>query len=179
MAAQTPLRIVDREETAAPVLPVPIPLILARAGYEHLTSRERATTSAVATREALLQRLEIVGALSPDSPLSFLVINVQSIGMLQEDGDAAAVLEAIARNIVAEIGPLDLAGRYTASSFGVILQGKGSRATAALAAKLQYSLNRLPEAHHPVHVDVFAATGTGANATVLPTAAGDDLPEIG
>jgi GGDEF domain-containing protein len=133
----------------------------------------------VATREALLQRLEIVGALSPESPLSFLVADVEGMAKLREDGDAATALEAISRSIVAEIGPLDLAGRYTASSFGVILQGKGSRATSALAAKLQYSLNRLPELVHPMRVDVFAATGTGANATVLPIAAGDDLPDIG
>ena len=178
MAASTLLRLVDPAETA-PALPVPIPLIPARAGYEHLTSRERATTPAVATREALLQRLEIVGALSPDAPLSFLVVHVYGMGMLDDPDDATRALDAITRFIVGEIGPLDLAGRFSASSFGVILQGKGARATAALSAKLQYNINRLPEVQHPIRVDVYAATGTGSNASVLPTAAGDSLPEIG
>jgi hypothetical protein len=178
MAATTLLRIIDPGDTT-PVLPVPIPLIPARAGYEHLTSRERATTPAVATREALLQRLAIVGDLSPDAPLSFLVIHVHGMGLLEDPEDASRALEAITHFVVGEIGPLDLAGRFSASSFGVILQGKGTRATSALAAKLQFTLNRLDEVRHPIRVDVYAATGTGSNASVLPAAAGNSLPEIG
>ena len=178
MTAPTLLRVVA-PESAEPVLRIPIPLIPARAGYEHLTSRERATTPAVATREALLNRLEIAGQLSPTAPLSFLVVHICGMGQLGDLGVAERALEKIMRFITSEIGPLDLAGRYTANSFGIILQGRGVQATAALAARFQYTLNRLDEVPHPVRVDVYAATGTGLNAETLPVAAGDALPEIG
>src|SRR5690606_26204920 len=57
----------------------PIPLIPARAGYEHLTARERLEIPAAASREALIQRLEAVGELAPDAPLSFLVVTIHGL----------------------------------------------------------------------------------------------------
>lgn len=86
---------------------------------------------------------------------------------------------AISHALSLQLSPLDLAGRYGGTAFGVILQGRGARSAGMVAARLQHQLNRLPEVIHPVHVDVYAATGTGACAAALPVAAAESLVDAG
>jgi GGDEF domain-containing protein len=157
----------------------PIPMVPAAAGYEHFNQRDRITCGGVASREALLQRLETIGALAPAAPLSFLVVHVGGLGLLADPETGPSALSAVARQVAELTGPLDLAGRYGASGIGIVLQGKGARQAAAVAARLQWCLDRLPEVRRPLFVEVFAASGTGENAPVLPKAAGDSLPDAG
>jgi GGDEF domain-containing protein len=154
-------------------------MVPAAAGYEHFTQRERIASGGVASREALLQRLEAVGALAPAAPLSFLVVHIGGLGYLDDPDAGPRALGAVARKVAEITGPFDLAGRFGASGIGVVLQGRGPRQTAAIAARLQWCLERLAEVRRPLSVDVFAASGTGENAPLLPRAAGESLPDAG
>jgi hypothetical protein len=177
MSANSTLQLLRFGEARAPI--APIPMVPACPGYEHVSQRERIASGAVAGREVLMQRLEALGTMAPDAPLSFLVVHVGGLGYLH-DGDAGPrALAAIARRIAELTGPLDLAGRYGAAGIGIVLQGRGSRATSELAARLQWSLQHLPEVVRPLRIDVYAASGTGANAATLPIAAGESLPDVG
>jgi GGDEF domain-containing protein len=117
--------------------------------------------------------------LAPDAPLSFLVVHIAGLGYLHDGEAGPLALAAISRRIAELTGPLDLAGRYGAAGIGIVLQGRGSRATSALAARLQWSLQHLPEVAHPLYIEVYAASGTGANAATLPIAASESLPDVG
>jgi hypothetical protein len=177
MSAITSLRILHSGDPARPM--APIPMVPAAPGYEHLTQRERIVAKGVASREALLERLETIGDLAPEAPLSFLMIHIGGLGYLDNPDEGQLALAAITTKIAEVTGPLDLAGRYGASGIGVVLQGKGPRQTAAVAARLQWSLDRLPEMQRPLFGEVYAASGTGANAPALPAAACDSLPDVG
>jgi GGDEF domain-containing protein len=177
MSANSTLQLLRNGEARAPI--APIPMVPTCPGYEHLSQRERAASGAVAGREVLLQRLEALGDLAPDAPLSFLVVHIAGLGYLHDGEAGPLALAAISRRIAELTGPLDLAGRYGAAGIGIVLQGRGSRATSALAARLQWSLQHLPEVAHPLYIEVYAASGTGANAATLPIAAAESLPDVG
>jgi GGDEF domain-containing protein len=104
-------------------------------------------STGVATRNALLDRLEAMGQLAPNAPLSF-----------------AERLRELTRGT-------DIVGRLTGTTFGIALQGTGVTAAGAVAARLTHHLNRLAELGPAVCVTVSAATGIGLNAETLPVAA--------
>lgn len=71
-------------------------------------------------------------------------------------------------------------GRFTGASFGIVLQGTGATAAAAVAARLGWRLNQLVAGFRaPVQVAVYAATGTGLNAETLPVAAIETCEDCG
>lgn len=158
---------------------MPFPMIPASPGYEHLTHRERLDVPAVAGRDVLLQRLQALGELAPDAPLSFLVVHIGGLGQLRDAESGVGALAAIVNQIAELTGPLDMAGRIGPAEIGIVLQGRGTYAAAALASRLKWCLQRLPELARPLYVEVYAATGTGQNATMLPRAAADSLPDVG
>jgi len=122
----------------------------------------------VATRHALLDRLEAMGQLAPNAPLSFVVVKVAGLNR----GDTKA-LKTIARRLRELTRGTDVVGRLTGTTFGIALQGTGVTAAGAVAARLTHHLNRLAELPPSVCVTVSAATGTGQNADTLPVAAMD------
>ncbi|MCZ2111890.1 MAG: GGDEF domain-containing protein [Dehalococcoidia bacterium] len=146
------------------------------------TTGERYTTDkfGLMPREALIERLAIVGDLAPDSPLSFVVVKVFGLGDLNHELGWRAcetVLGAVAAELRELIRATDVIGRMSGSTFGVVLQGTGATAAAAVEARLNYRLNRLPGLLRPASVVVSAATGTGINADALPVAAMDSFDE--
>ncbi len=126
-------------------------------------------TTGVATRKALLDRIEAIGAIAPNAPLSFLVVKVAGCkGVEGEDQ-----LRLIASRISELTRGVDVVGRLTGTSFGIALQGAGYTAAGAVAARLTHHLNRLAELSPSICITVSAATGTGVNAETLPHAAMD------
>jgi PleD family two-component response regulator len=129
----------------------------------------------VMSRAQLLERLDTVGSLAPSAPLSFLVIRVDGIDTSARRR-ADDVLRSVANRTRELIRSTDYLGRFDDGVFGVVLQGTGATAASAVAARLTHHLEQdvatqLPDAS----VSVYAATGIGANATVLPWAAMDSL----
>jgi GGDEF domain-containing protein len=123
----------------------------------------------VATRNALLDRLEDMGRLAPTAPLSFVVVKVA--GLKVAEGEAT--LRAVAARVQELTRATDIVGRLTGTTFGVALQGTGVTAAGAVAARLTHHLNRIAELHPAVCITVSAATGVGLNAETLPVAAMD------
>jgi len=138
----------------------------------------RDTLCDVASRRGLLDRLELVGRIAPTAPLSFIVIQVDGLAELNElagrdAGDTA--LRAVADEARSMTRATDLVGHLTGSAFGIVLQGTGATAAAAVAARLGFHLAQLAVMSAPVAVRVSAATGTGVNAETLPLAAMDSF----
>ena len=123
----------------------------------------------VATRTALLERLDAMGQLAPRAPLSFLVVKVS--GLASRDGEAA--LKAVAARIRQLTRATDTVGRLTGTAFGIALQGTGATAAGAVAARLTHHLNRLADLSPSICITVSAASGTGVNADTLHVAAMD------
>lgn len=136
---------------------------------EVLPASEQDPGTGVTTRRALMERLSMMGDLAPRAPLSFLVVHVEAAG---SDDDAAASPYAPVATRVRELTrATDCVGRLREDCFGVVLQGTGVTAAGAVAARLSHHLNRLAEITPRYAVSVSAATGTGANALTLPSAA--------
>ncbi len=134
----------------------------------------------VASQRGLLDRLELVGGIAPSAPLSFVVVKVDGMRELnavcgREAGDT--VLCAIADEIHSITRPTDLVGRLSGTAFGVVLQGAGATAAAAVQARLAYRLGRLPQVIGSVDVRVSAATGIGCQFGLLPVAAMDSFED--
>lgn len=121
----------------------------------------------VATRQALLDRLEAMGQLAPNAPLSFVVVKVSGLGR----GAGEAPLRKIASRVKDLTRGTDMVGRLTGTTFGIALQSTGVTAAGAVAARLTHHLNRISELNPAICVTVSAATGTGLNADTLPVAA--------
>ncbi len=143
-------------------------------------SFERDPLCQVATRRALFEHLERVGALAPSSPLSLVVVKVNGLAALNRDegwrrGDD--LLEQIAGRIRSFTRTTDVVGRLTGSSFGLVLQGTGATAAGAVASRLAFQLHRPSIVPPPAGVTVSVATGSGINAETLPMAALDSLGE--
>lgn len=121
----------------------------------------------VASREELLDRLDAVGELAPDAPLSFLVVKV--VGACHGDHDDQ--LRRIANRVADLVRGTDLVGRMNGHTFGIVLQGTGVVAAGAVAARLTHHLNRIADLSPSLCITVAAATGTGINAGTLAVAA--------
>ena len=136
----------------------------------------------VASQRGLLDRLELVGEIAPTAPLSFVVIKIDGLPALNEiagweAGDS--VLCSIADEVRSITRPTDLVGRLSGTTFGLVLQGTGATAAAAVQARLNFRLSRLPVLTPPLGIRVSAATGTGMNANILPVAAMDSFEDAG
>lgn len=134
-----------------------------------LPAYETDNATGVATRQALLERLEDMGRLAPRAPLSFLVVKVSGI----PQADADDPLKHVATRTRELIRATDIVGRLTGTTFGIALQGTGVTAAGAVAARLTHHLNRIAELSPSICITVSAATGTGVNAETLPIAAMD------
>ena len=76
-------------------------------------------STGVATRQALLDRLETMGQLAPAAPLSFLVVKVAGIAHCEGDEP----LRKVAGRVRELVRATDVVGRLTGTSFGIALQG--------------------------------------------------------
>ena len=151
-----------RQEAQAKVLSVPA------------WNRDLAT--GVASRQALLDRLAVVGELGPRAPLSFVAVRLED-----DDGLSEETVESLEKAVAARLTELtrvtDVVGRLQERAFGIVLQGTGATAAGAVASRLSHHLNRLAELPRTTSVIVSAATGTGVNAHALVIAAMDSLEE--
>lgn len=130
--------------------------------------------AAILSHEGLLERVMTVGELGQEAPLSVVAVRLAGLSVLQERRGWTAcegVVQAVSTELRTLVRATDSVGRINAGTFGVVLQGCGATAACAVAARLTYRLNRLPEIIHAIRVDVSAATGTGVNADVLVEAA--------
>jgi diguanylate cyclase (GGDEF)-like protein len=147
---------------------------IAPARFERSVDQDR--LCGVATRHALIERLETLSALSPNAPLSFVLIKVHGLAdtnRLEGFQAGDAVLKDVATTVKALVRATDMIGRFTSSSFGVVLQGAGATAAGAVAARFDHHLNF--SGPNRVTIAVSVATGRGLNATALPLAAVDSL----
>jgi GGDEF domain-containing protein len=156
--------------------PAYLRLIGTNAAFEHerrvptpIRNLDIDAPTGVATRQALLTKVEAIGEIAPTAPLSFLVVKVAGLG----SGESDDQLRAVASKIGELTRGVDVVGRLTGTSFGIALQGAGFTAAGAVAARLTHRLNRLAELSPSVCITVSAATGTGVNAETLPIAAMD------
>jgi diguanylate cyclase (GGDEF)-like protein len=146
------------------------------------SSGQRDPLTGVATRQSLLEQVEIIGQLAPAAPLSFVVVRLDGLESLNRLGGWRAgdeALRTVARAIQELSRATDMVGRLSGSSFGVILQGTGATAAGAVAERLAHHIQRLPTVARPVEAAVSVATGTGINADTLPVAAIDSLLNCG
>lgn len=165
-----------------PAVDMSDPRPTAPARFERSVDQDR--LCAVATRHALMERLETLAAVSPNAPLSFVLIKVHGLTETNriagfQAGDT--VLKDVATKVKAFVRATDMIGRFTSSSFGVVLQGAGATAASAVAARFEHHLNGNGMGNGPgrVTVTVSVATGRGLNATTLPLAAVDSLAGAG
>jgi diguanylate cyclase (GGDEF)-like protein len=136
----------------------------------------------VATRQVLLERLDTLGELAPQAPLSFLVVKLHGLAAINHElgfqaGDAA--LRDVAECVSRLTRATDMVGRLAGSTFGVVLQSTGATAAGAVTARLAHHLGQLPSRGRQLRVTVCAATGTGINAAMLPHAATDSFGDCG
>ncbi len=132
----------------------------------------------IPTRQSLIEKLETLGDLSPNSPLSFILVRVEGLGEVnRQEGFAEgdAVLRRVADMLTTLTRPTDFIGRFTSASFGVVLQGAGATAASAAAARLEHHLRQVTASPSPITISVSAATGRGLHCAILPLAAADSL----
>ncbi len=153
------------------------PAELAASAREAASAPSREPRAMVVARHQLLERLDLVGELAPNAPLSFLIVKVNGLESIRDRGcglSRASVMSAVARRVRELTRATDHVGRFTATSVGVVLQGTGASAASAVAARLTFHLGHGLAAVAPgLEVSVHAATGTGVNADMLPVAALD------
>ncbi len=128
----------------------------------------------VVSRRELLERAESIGNLAPDASLSFVAVRLRLAGAEPHAPLDAATEAAIGSHILRMTRPTDTVGRLGPRAYGIVLQGTGQVAAAAVAARLAHHLNQLVAARlSGVVADVYTATGTGVNAKMLPVAAAE------
>ena len=153
------------------------PRPLARDAYDgppRITSISERLAAGIMDEDALLDRLDLIGLLAPDAPLSFLAIEVDSADPATSEGQE--LLSLVAHHARTSVRATDVVGRLGDAGFGVILQGSSDRRAATTAARLQHILGRLAIPYPGVSIVVSAASGLGVNALVLPEAAVASLP---
>ncbi len=160
----------------------PAPLAIARhREFDRFGGAHRDGLCDVATREDLLNRLDTVGDLAPLAPLSFVAVKVVGLRELNRErghskGDE--VLRIVADTVVRWTRATDMVGRISGNEFGVVLQGTAAAGADAVAARLGFHLAQALAAYPMVRCEAAAATGTGANATLLATVALDPLEHL-
>ncbi len=150
--------------------------------HEVLKPAQRDPLCGVATRQALLERLETIGSLAPAAALSFALVKVGGIAAINRtDGIHAGdgVLRTVSQLISRYSRATDAVGRLTGTSFGIVLQGTGPTGASALAARLSFYLGQLSLDDRRFTTRVTVASGKGLNADTLPVAAFDSLDDCG
>jgi GGDEF domain-containing protein len=133
----------------------------------------------VLDRRGLLESVERLGKIAPEAPLSFLIVIVDGLDAIGEV-EADLTMRLVAGRLRSLTRATDAVGKLSGSAFGVLLQGTGSTAAGAVAARLSYHVgNVLRGIHAELGVRVTAATGTGVNWPTLPVAAAESLPDAG
>ncbi|GIW12947.1 MAG: hypothetical protein KatS3mg062_0386 [Tepidiforma sp.] len=138
------------------------------AGSGHRSARR------LLSRVDLMHHLDAVAELAPSAPLSFLVVRVSGLEELEEArGDVGVrfVCRGVGDALIEFCRGTDIAGELGPGEFGVILQGSGTTAAAATAARLTHHLNRLAFLPGVCSVLVGAATGKGSHGRRLAWAA--------
>jgi GGDEF domain-containing protein len=170
-------RIPDAREEVPPMEAARFP------AYLRLVARQddgEATAAGAPARRRLLSRVELMQALdampvlAPRAPLSFLAVKVDGIDAVEaERGDIGVRL--VSRGVGEALARLcrgtDIPGELDPGTFGVLLQGSGATAAAAVAARLTHHLNRLAFLPGTCAISVGAATGTGSHGRRLARAA--------
>lgn len=134
----------------------------------------------VSSRGQLFERLETIGALGPGAPLSFVVVRLEGFGDSAQRTARDAAMRTAAARTRELVRSTDCVGRLGNEALGVVLQGTGATAAAAVAARLTYHLDRaLAGDGSEARAVVSAATGLGVNAGMLPVAAMDSLGDCG
>lgn len=135
----------------------------------------------LASHEELISRLELLEALAPSAPLSFLLVRLDGIAMSRTADTQTQRDQLIARAsgvVSAQVRATDLVGRLSGDSLGIILQGTGTAGAATVAARLSFRLRQELRAWFPgVGVRVYAASGRGMNAATLAMAVLDGQEE--
>ena len=131
----------------------------------------------LASEAELRDRLDLLGELAPAGPLSFIAINIYGLAELKPDDwrTPAHVVDAVGREALGVVRATDLLGRLSSASYGLVLQGAAGARAAAAVDELSEVLRELPVGEAPIEIVVSAATGTGANADLLPRAAVESL----
>jgi GGDEF domain-containing protein len=160
-------------------LPANLILLRPRTGFRGTARAPETQVAPILSRRGLLERLDTIGELAPNSPLSFLLVRIDGIDAGAAEGlTERQVMGMMGMRILGLTRPTDSMGEYSASSFGIVLQGTGATAASAVAARLTFHLNNLGEALAPgTNARVYVATGLGMNAETLPIAAIDSLDE--
>jgi len=88
------------------------------------------------------------------------------------------VVQSLAVRAQEFLRPTDALGAWTGTSLGVVLQGSGPAAASAVASRLAFHMNQhLAQETPGYQVAVYAASGRGFNASVLPEAALESLDD--
>jgi GGDEF domain-containing protein len=133
--------------------------------------------TAVLDAADLEDTIERIGSLAPNAPLSFLVVRVDDLTPLGGD-EAQLLMRLVSGRLRSLVRATDMVGRMGSASFGVLLQGTGTTAAGAVAARLSHHLSQVVRAaNSALSVRVSAATGTGVNWNTLPVAACEGLPD--
>ncbi|MFN0146783.1 MAG: hypothetical protein ACKVT1_09745 [Dehalococcoidia bacterium] len=160
-------------------LPANLTLLRPRNGFRgHVRQRPTALAPIVSRRE-LLERLETIGELAPHAPLSFLLVRVEGLDEVSATPfSPRQIMGMIGMRIIALTRPTDTVGEYAGNSFGIVLQGAGATAAAAVASRVSFHLAQLRDGLGiETKALVYAATGNGLNAELLPVAAIDSLDD--
>jgi GGDEF domain-containing protein len=126
------------------------------------------------SRVELLRHLDAQVDLAPRAPLSLLAVRVTGLDdVLEERGEVGVrfVSRGVGEALLGLCRGTDLPGEMGEGTFGVVLQGSGTTAAAAAAARVQHHLNRLAFLPAGCAVLVGAATGTGSHGRRLAWAA--------
>lgn len=174
------LTLLQSSRTHARHAAAPIQLPRHRA-YDRFGGASRDALCDVATRDALLDRLDQVGELAPMAPLSFVAVKVVGLGELNRErghskGDT--LLRLVAEIITKATRATDMVGRISGNEFGVVLQGTGATGADAVAARLSFHLSQALAAYPMIRCEAAAATGSGINAPMLATVALDPLANL-
>lgn len=142
----------------------------------HLPAPKPAGGVRLLERSELLERLDTLGELAPNGALSFLVAHVRPENGSPQGRRHEQVLQSLARLARELLRPTDALGEWTGTSLAVVLQGSGPAAASAVASRLSFHMNQYLADQAPGYqVAVYAASGRGFNAQVLPAAALESL----
>jgi GGDEF domain-containing protein len=160
-------------------LPANLILLHPRTGFRGQTRAHRTASAPIVSRRELLDRLETIGELAPHAPLSFLLVRVEGLDAVSATAySPRQIMGMIGMRIIALTRPTDTVGEFAGNAFGIVLQGAGATAAAAVASRVTFHLAQLRDGLGiETNAVVYAATGNGLNAELLPVAAIDSLDD--
>lgn len=120
---------------------------------------------------AIVDRLTILGEISPERPVSVVIVSLPG----DPGWEAAALAEGVVR---ANVRAVDTVVALGDGRIGVVLQGSGPREASETAGRVQHRLQRSP-LFHGMAVTIAAASGIGQHGQTLLKAASTSLPDCG